>query len=104
MQAVCIRFFVQEGQRHDGLPIHDWLFKRAHEAGVSGGIVFRASAGYGRHGLVEDRFFELAGELPQSVEFVAGAEQIRDLIERVGQAGLGLVYATHEVMLAVTGR
>lgn len=103
MATMCIRFFVVEGQLHAGQPIHDWLFARAHEAGIHGGIAFRASAGYGRHGRIEDSFFELAGDLPQAVEFVAEAERIQALIERVGSAGLALVYASHEVTLGVTG-
>jgi PII-like signaling protein len=103
MDAVCLRVFVQEGQRQAGQPIHDWLFKLAHGCGIAGGIAFRASAGFGRHGRVEDSFFELAGELPQSVEFVASAEAIQQLIERIGAAGLSLVYAKHAVTLGVTG-
>ena len=102
MDALCLRIFVQEGQRQAGLPIHDWLFDQARACGIPGGIAFRASAGFGRHGRLEDTFFELAGDLPQSVEFVSGAAAIQALIARLGAAGLHLVYATHPVTLGVT--
>lgn len=103
MTILCLRFFVQEGLRHAGDPIHDWLFDQARGIGIAGGTAFRASAGYGRHGLVEDRFFELAGTLPEAVEFYADEALARVLLARVGQAGLKLVYVMHPVTAGVTG-
>jgi PII-like signaling protein len=103
MTMSCIRFFVREGMRHAGQPIHDWLFQVAREAGIGGGSAFRASAGFGRHGLHEDTFFELAGKLPETVEFVGDQVQIEALAATVGKAGLRLHYVTYPVTLAVTG-
>ena len=103
MTTLCLRFFVQEGLRHEGEAIQDWLFAQARGIGITGGTAFRASAGFGRHGLVEDRFFELAGTLPETVEFVADEALARVLLARVGQAGLKLVYVMHPVTAGVTG-
>jgi hypothetical protein len=103
MQAMYVRFCVQECMKHGHRSIHEWLFEAAREVGIPGGTVFRAAAGFGRHGLHEDHFFELAGKLPESVEFFAAAEQIAALIERVGAEGLRLVYVTFPVNTGVTG-
>jgi PII-like signaling protein len=103
MSTLCVRFFVQEGTRHEGEPIHEWLFKTAQALGIPGGTAFRASAGFGRHGLMEDSFFELAGKLPETVEFSADDGLIQALLSRVGQAGLKLVYVLHPVTSGVTG-
>ncbi|TCJ11777.1 DUF190 domain-containing protein [Parasulfuritortus cantonensis] len=103
MTTLCVRFFVQEGMRHAGEPIHEWLFQTAREIGIAGGTCFRASAGYGRHGLHEDTFFELAGKLPETVEFFAVEGLIQALLVRVGRAGLRLVYVLHPVTTGVTG-
>lgn len=102
-QGLCVQFFVREGARQDGRPIHEWLFEQARAEGIPGGSVFRASAGYGRHGLVEDSFFELGGRLPETVEFFGEDEKIERLIDRVGQAGLKLVYLTYPVRCGITG-
>jgi PII-like signaling protein len=75
----------------------------ASALGIPGGTAFRAAAGYGRHGVHEDSFFELAGKLPETVEFVADAARIQALVGRVGEAGLKLVYVTHPVDMGVTG-
>lgn len=103
MTALCVRFFVQEGMRHGGEPIHEWLFEAAKGIGITGGTAFRASAGFGRHGLMEDNFFELAGKLPESIEFSADEGLIRALLTRVGQAGLKLVYMLQPVTIGITG-
>ena len=103
MTTLCVRFFVQEGMRHGSEPIHEWLFQSAREIGLTGGTALRASAGFGRHGLMEDTFFELAGKLPETVEFFADEALIRVLLTRVGQAGLKLVYVLHPVTTGITG-
>ncbi len=103
MQVVCVRFFVQEGMKRGHQPIHEWLFEAARSLDIQGGTVFRAAAGYGRHGVHEDHFFELAGKLPETVEFFAAADQVAALIERVAAAGLRLIYVTHPVTSGITG-
>lgn len=101
--GLCVQFFVREGARQDGRPIHEWLFEQAKAQGIPGGSVFRASAGYGRHGLVEDSFFELAGRLPETVEFFAEQDKIERLLQVVSQAGLKIVFVTYPVTCGVTG-
>jgi PII-like signaling protein len=103
MNHECLRVFVHEGMRQEGRAIHDWLFDQARAVGIGGGSAFRASAGYGRHGLHEDRFFELAGDLPMSVEFIAESAMIDALLGRLAAAGLRLMYLRHPVTLAYTG-
>lgn len=103
MQALCVRFFVHEGMKYGHQPVHDWLFAEARALGIPGGTAFRACAGYGRHGLHEDSFFELAGKLPEVVEFFAGAESVDKLLARVGEAGLRLRYVLHPVSAGMTG-
>lgn len=103
MEMLCVRFYVEEGMRFERQPIGDWLFAQAKTVGIPGGTAFRAAAGFGRHGLHEDHFFELAGKLPEAVEFFAAPTAIDALISRVGQAGLKLLYITYPVKAGVTG-
>jgi uncharacterized protein len=98
MTTLCVQFFVQEGMRHAGHPIHEWLFAEAKALGIPGGTAFR-----GRHGRHEDGFFELAGTLPENVSFFADEARIRGLLARVGEAGLQLVYVTYPVSVGITG-
>lgn len=91
--CVYLKFFVLENQRHQDRLVYLWLLAQAHELGLRGGSAFRAIAGYGRHGVLhESHFYELAGELPVEVVFVASREEADRLLARVGEAGLSLFY------------
>ncbi len=98
MQSVYLKFFVTEKQRHNGVVLHEWLLEEAKKLGVPGGSVFRAIAGYGRHGrLHEQTFFELAGELPVQVEFVLDARLADKLVDTLRTHKLDLFYVRYSV-------
>ena len=100
--AVCIRFYLHEGRQHGRQLLRDWLFETARVCGVPGGTALRAVAGYGRHGLHEEHFFELAGDLPELVEFFAEAERIQALLAQIESSGVSLLYVHHEVGIGMT--
>lgn len=91
--CVYLKFFVLESHKiHDRL-VYDWLLEQAKQLGLHGGSAFRAIAGYGRHGIRhEAHFFELGGQLPLEVVFVASREDAQRLIDRVSDEGLSLFY------------
>lgn len=103
MEHQCLRIYVREGMRRGGQRIHDWLFEHAQAVGIGGGTVFRASADFGRHGRHEDEFFELAGQLTETVEFIGTPAQIEQLLDTLGRAGLRLAFSTYPVHFGVTG-
>ena len=89
----CLRIYVHENLRLHGRLGYEWLLEEARRQGIAGGTAFRAIAGFGRHGVLhEDRFFELAGDLPVVVEFVVGDEEAARLIERVRAEGVHAFY------------
>ncbi len=104
MTMICLRLFGREGQHHHGQPLHDFLLGIARECGASGATVLRASAGFGRHGLHEEHFFELGGELPVVVESVLEAVQAEQVLSRCAQEGLRLFYTLTPVESGVTGQ
>lgn len=104
MERVCIRFYATESQRHAGKLVYEWLLERARAIGVPGGTALRAIAGYGRHGRMhEETFFELAGDVPVEVEFVAEAAQADRLVELLDAENVKLFYVRMLVTSGVTG-
>lgn len=104
-QGVNLRFFMHANARHDGMLLHEWLLEQARREGLAGGSVFRAVAGFGRHGVLhEESFFELAGDLPLNVEFVLGADDAERLLDIVRAAGTELVYVRTPVEYGVLGK
>ncbi|WP_166207229.1 DUF190 domain-containing protein [Cognatiluteimonas telluris] len=102
--CVYLQFFVIESQRHDGQPLYQWLLREASALGLPGGSAFRAIAGFGRHHVLhEAHFYELAGELPMEVAFVASRGETDRLIAHVAQAGLSLRHYRMAVEAGTTG-
>ena len=91
--CVYLKFFVIESQRHDGQLLYQWLLRQASTLGLPGGSAFRAIAGFGRHHVLhEAHFYELAGDLPMEVVFIASREDALRLVDVVAQAELSLFH------------
>ncbi|MDD2721512.1 MAG: DUF190 domain-containing protein [Gallionella sp.] len=100
MDQLC--FYVSENHHHDGKPLYEWLLEQARALGIHGGSAFRAIAGYGRHGRMhEESFFELAGELPVKVEFVAEAVLVDRLLAMLQPHGLNIFYLRSKVLSGI---
>jgi PII-like signaling protein len=105
MRGISLRFFVPEGEKHDGELMYEWLLEKAKKLGIPGGSAFRAVAGYGRHGVLhEQTFFELAGELPVEVIFITSSELAEKLLAQLRSESLSLFYAKTEAEFGILGQ
>ncbi|HEU0220142.1 MAG TPA: DUF190 domain-containing protein [Gallionella sp.] len=97
-----LTFYVSEKQRHAGVPLYEWLLEEAKALGILGGSVFRAIAGFGRHGrLHEETFFELAGELAVKVEFILDDKLAEQMMQRVRTQSLNIFYVRYKVQSGI---
>lgn len=102
MHAIYLKFYLTEKQKHDNKPLYEWLLEQAKRVGVSGGSVFRAIAGYGRHGsLHAETFIELGGELPVQVEFVLEERQAEEFLATLRAYELNIRYVSYPVKAGV---
>lgn len=93
MKGVCLKFYMHENLRHHHLLAYEWLLEEARKMGIHGGSAFRAIAGFGRHGVLhEDHFFELAGDLPVTVEFIVSEEDADRLLAMARAERMPLFY------------
>ena len=93
MKGVYLRFYVQEDKKLHHILAYEWLLEQARRLGLNGGSVFKAMAGFGRHGLREDHFFELSGRLPVVVEFLATEEEADRFLAFIQAEEATLFYA-----------
>jgi PII-like signaling protein len=101
IDGVYLRFYTHLHARHDGLLLSEWLLEQAKKHKLGGGSVFRAIAGFGRHGVLhQEAFFELADDLPVKVEFLLRGSEADALLDLVRQAGVELVYAREPASIA----
>lgn len=104
MQSVVLKFYVSEKQHHQGELLYEWLLRLAQRLEFPGGSAFRAIAGFGKHGRMhEETFFELAGELAVSIEFILDAQRADQLIAAVAAEKLKLHYIRYVVEAGTTG-
>lgn len=93
MTSTFLKLYIPEAARHDGKLLYEWVLDAARGLNIRGGSVFKAIAGYGRHGqLHEEHFFELAGELPVSVEFFADEEAVNRLLKLLQAEQISVFY------------
>lgn len=104
-QGVHLTFYCHVRDKHGGMLMSEWLLEAAKKQGIGGGSVFRATACYGRHGVLhEEQFFELADNLTARVEFLLIDEQADALLNRVRAAGADLVYSRSATSFGVLGQ
>ncbi|KZC15645.1 hypothetical protein RHOFW510R12_14045 [Rhodanobacter sp. FW510-R12] len=102
--GVHLYFYCHSRAKHDGMLLSEWLLEQARAHGLGGGSVFRAIAGFGRHGVLhEEQFFELADDLPVKVEFLLREEQAELLLQLVRGANVDATYARSPASFAVLG-
>ncbi len=103
MNGIFLKLFVPQTEKFEGKLLYEWLLQEAKDAGIAGGSVFRAMAGFGRHGtLHEEHFFELAGNVPLTVEFFADEAAIDTLLTRLNRKGVSLFYIRQAATAGVT--
>lgn len=104
MTGTCLRFYVHENRKQHGILLYEWLLETAKRAGIHGGSAFRAIAGYGRHGVLhEQHFFELAGDLTVTVEFLLSEEQAEALLSMLRREQVSVFYAKAPAEFGVLG-
>ena len=103
-QGAHLYFYCHAHTKHNDILLTEWLLEQAKQHGLGGGSVFRAIAGFGRHGVLhEEQFFELADDLPVKIEFLLADEQADALLQLVRDAGVDAVYARSPASFALLG-
>ncbi|HVE48218.1 MAG TPA: DUF190 domain-containing protein [Casimicrobiaceae bacterium] len=104
MKGTLLRFYLHEKRLHRKIVLYEWLLEQAKALGIGGGSVFRAIAGYGRHGVLhEEHFYELAGDLALQIDFVVNDNEADRLIELLTREGIDVPFVRIPAEFGVTG-
>lgn len=88
-----LKFYCHENRKHHGLLLYEWLMEKAKSIGIHGGSVFRAIAGFGRHGVIhEEHFFELASNIPVEIVFILTEHESRRFLSALEEEGLNILF------------
>ncbi len=103
MNGYALRFYMHESQKHRGMLLYEWLLEQARHRGIHGGSAFRAIAGFGRHGRMQEQsFFELASELTVLVEFLVSPEEADVLLALASEDKAPLFWSRYAIEYGTT--
>lgn len=86
-EGQLLRIFIGESDRHEGMPLYEWLVRKARELGMAGATVLRGLEGFGARSRVHTaKILRLSEDLPIIVEIVDTREKIDQFLPLVDEA------------------
>lgn len=91
-QGKLLRIFIGESDKHDGMPLYEWLVREARQQGLAGATVLRGLEGFGAHSRLHTaKILRLSADLPIVVEIVDAGDKIDAFLSSTDHAiGEGL--------------
>jgi uncharacterized protein len=91
--AMLLRIFLGENDRHEGQPLYEALVLKAREMHLGGATVLRGPMGFGHSSrLHTNKILRLSEDLPLIVEIVDSEEKIKAFVEAIDpMMGSGLI-------------
>ena len=91
--AVLLRIFVGENDRHEGKPLYEAIVLKARELRLAGATVLRGAMGFGHSSRLHTaKILRLSEDLPLVIEIVDAEESVAAFLPVLdGMMGSGLV-------------
>ncbi len=90
-----LRIYIGESDKKDGVPLYEWLVKKAREHGLAGATVTKGVLGFGAHSRIHtSKILRLSEDMPMIIEIVDTLEKIDKFMPVVDQTineGLAIV-------------
>ncbi|MFC1669611.1 DUF190 domain-containing protein [Spirochaetota bacterium] len=81
-QALMLRIFIGESDRHEGKPLYEQIVLKARELNLAGATVTRGILGFGASSRIHtSKILTLSEDLPVIIEIVDTEENINKLME-----------------------
>ncbi len=98
-EGQLLRIFVGESDKEEGMPLFEWVVKKAREHGLAGATVIRGLEGFGAHSQIHTaKILRLTEDLPIIIEIVDTPEKIESflpIIDDVIREGLVTLEKIH---------
>jgi uncharacterized protein len=86
-EGSLLRIFIGESDKHERMPLYEWIVRKAREQGLAGATVVRGLEGYGAHSRVHTaKILRLSTDLPIVVEIVDTLERIEAFLPIIDNA------------------
>ncbi len=82
-----LRIFIGESDKYDGLPLYEWIVRKARKEGLAGATVLRGQEGFGAHSRIHtSKLLRLSDDLPIIIEIVDTLDKIEKFIPIIDDA------------------
>lgn len=82
-----LRIFIGENDRHEGMPLFEWIVREARRNGLAGATVLRGLEGFGAHSRLHTaKVLRLSVDLPIVIEIVDTREKIEAFVPVIDDA------------------
>lgn len=86
-EGKLLRIFVGESDKLEGMPLYEWVVRKAREHGLAGATVLRGLEGFGAHSLLHTaKILRLSADLPIVIEIVDSADKIERFLPLIDDA------------------
>ena len=80
-EGTLIKIFIGESDKHEGMPLYEWIVRRAKLKGLAGSTVTRGIQGFGAKSKIHSaKILALSSDLPIVIELVDSAEKINEFM------------------------
>ena len=86
-EGKLLRVFIGENDKHEGLPLFEWIVRKAREQGLAGATVLRGLEGFGAQSRLHTaKILRLSSDLPVIIEIVDTEEKIEAFLPLIDDA------------------
>jgi PII-like signaling protein len=86
-EGQLLRIFIGESDKYEGMPLYEWIVRKAREHGMAGATVLRGMEGFGAHSRVHTaKILRLSEDLPIIVEIVDTSDKIEKFLPLIDKA------------------
>ena len=82
-----LRIFIGESDKKDGIPLYEWIVKKARQQGLAGATVTRGILGFGAHSRIHTtKILRLSEDMPMVIGIVDTPEKINNFMPVIDQS------------------
>jgi len=86
-EGKLLRIFIGENDKHQKMPLYEWIVRKAREEGLAGATVLRGLEGYGAHSRLHTaKILRLSADLPIVIEIIDAEEKIEAFLPLIDDA------------------
>jgi PII-like signaling protein len=83
-EGKLLRIFVGESDKHEGVPLYEWIVRKARQDGLAGATVLRGLEGFGAHSRLHTaKILRLSADLPIVIEIVDTEEKVEAFLPAI---------------------